>query len=185
MPSPLNILDATAIDRILNRMTHEILESHRTIQNIGLIGIQTRGVYLARRIQANLQKFEGVQVPSGVMDITLYRDDWMNFAGHPIVRQTEIPFAVDGRHVILVDDVLYTGRTVRAAMDAVMDFGRPARIELVVLIDRGHRELPIQGNYVGKRFTTQREDTVRVSLAEHDQQDKVEIFLAGHVSSGP
>jgi pyrimidine operon attenuation protein/uracil phosphoribosyltransferase len=178
MPSPFTILDATDIDLILNRMTHEILESHRGIHNIGLIGIQTRGVYLARRIQVILDKIEGAKVPTGIMDITLYRDDWMNFAGHPIVRQTDIPFAVDGRHVILVDDVLFTGRTVRAAMDAVMDFGRPARIELVVLIDRGHRELPIQGNYVGKRISTPREDTVRVRLAEHDQDDKVEILPA-------
>ena len=167
------ILDAADIDRIVTRITHEILEIHKGAQSLSLIGIQTRGVYLARRIQVKIEDIEGTRVETGVMDITLYRDDWTRISHHPTVRETKIPFSVDDMQIILVDDVLFTGRTTRAAMDALMDFGRPERIELAVLVDRGHREFPIQGNYVGKQIETRRSDTVNVLLTEQDNQDMV------------
>ena len=169
------LLDAADINRILTRMTHEILEVHRGAANLSLIGIQTRGVYLAGRIQKKIREIEGVEIPTGNMDITLYRDDWTRIGPHPIVQATEILFSVDGRQIILVDDVLFTGRTTRAAMDAVIDFGRPDRIELAVLVDRGYRELPIQANYVGKFIETQRTDTINVLLSECDGEDRVVI----------
>jgi pyrimidine operon attenuation protein/uracil phosphoribosyltransferase len=143
---------------------------------LALVGIQTRGVFLARRLAAIIETIEGVQVPTGTMDITLYRDDWTRITHHPVVQATDIPFSVDGRQVILVDDVLFTGRTIRAAMDALMDFGRAARIELVVLVDRGHRELPIMANYVGKVVETRRSETVNVLLTEKDGQDRVVLL---------
>ena len=169
------LLDASDINRILTRMTHEILEVHKGAENLSLIGIQTRGVYLATRIQKKILEIEGIEISTGNMDITLYRDDWTRIGPHPIVQATEILFSVDGRQIILVDDVLFTGRTTRAAMDAVIDFGRPDRIELAVLVDRGYRELPIQANYVGKFIETQRTDTINVQLAECDGQDRVVI----------
>ena len=169
------LLDAADINRILTRMTHEILEVHKGSANLSLIGIQTRGVYLAGRIQKKISEIEGVEISTGNMDITLYRDDWTRIAPHPIVQATEISFSVDGRQIILVDDVLFTGRTTRAAMDAVIDFGRPDRIELAVLVDRGYRELPIQANYVGKFIETQRTDTINVQLSECDGEDRVII----------
>lgn len=169
------ILDASDIDRILTRMTHEILEIHKGAENLALIGIQTRGVYLAKRIQSKINKIEAVEIPTGEMDITLYRDDWTRISHHPIVQATNISFSVDEKQIILIDDVLFTGRTIRAAMDAVMDFGRPSRIELAVLVDRDHRELPIQANYVGKFVETRRSETVNVLLAEHDGVDRVVI----------
>jgi pyrimidine operon attenuation protein / uracil phosphoribosyltransferase len=169
------ILDAADIDRIVTRITHEILEIHKGAESLSLIGIQTRGVYLARRIQVKIEDIEGTRVETGVMDITLYRDDWTRISHHPLVKTTKIPFGVDDRQIILVDDVLFTGRTTRAAMDALMDFGRPDRIELAVLVDRGHRELPIQGNYVGKSVETRRTEMVNVLLKEHDSQDRVVI----------
>jgi pyrimidine operon attenuation protein/uracil phosphoribosyltransferase len=143
---------------------------------LALVGIQTRGVFLARRLAAIIETIEGVQVPTGTMDITLYRDDWTRITHHPVVQATDIPFSVDGKQVILVDDVLFTGRTIRAAMDALMDFGRAARIELVVLMDRGHRELPIMANYVGKVVETRRSETVNVLLTEKDGQDRVVLL---------
>lgn len=139
------------------------------------IGIQTRGVYLAERIKSRINDIEGVEIPCGKMDITLYRDDWTRIGSNPVVKTTNISFSVDKRQIILVDDVLFTGRTIRAAMDAVIDFGRPDRIELAVLVDRGHRELPIQANYVGKFVETKRSETVNVLLKEHDGEDKVVI----------
>jgi pyrimidine operon attenuation protein/uracil phosphoribosyltransferase len=169
------ILDAADIDRILTRMTHEILEVHKGADNLTLIGIQTRGVYLAKRIQSRINKIEGIEIPTGDMDITLYRDDWTRISHHPNVKATDISFSVDGRQIILVDDVLFTGRTTRAAMDALVDFGRPDRIELAVLVDRSHRELPIQANYVGKFVETRRSETVNVLLSEHDGEDRVVI----------
>jgi len=172
-------LDAADINRILTRMTHEILEVHKGAANLSLIGIQTRGVYLAARIQKKIHEIEGVEIPTGNMDITLYRDDWTRIGPHPIVQATEILFSVDGRQIILVDDVLFTGRTTRAAMDAVIDFGRPGRIELAVLADRGYRELPIQANYVGKFIETQRTDTINVLLSECDGDDRVVIERTG------
>ena len=169
------LLDAADINRILTRMTHEILEVHKGSASLALIGIQTRGVYLAGRIQKKIREIEGVEILTGNMDITLYRDDWTRIGPHPIVQATEIAFSVDGRQIILVDDVLFTGRTTRAAMDAVIDFGRPDRIELAVLVDRGYRELPIQANYVGKFIATQRTDTINVLLSECDGEDRVVI----------
>lgn len=167
------ILDAADIDRILTRITYKILEVHRGADNLILIGIQTRGVYLAKRLQAKIKEIEGVEIPTGDMDITLYRDDWTRISHHPVVQATDILFSVDEKQIILVDDVLFTGRTTRAAMDAVIDFGRPDRIELAVLVDRGHRELPIQADYVGKIVETRRRETVNVMLSEHDGQDTV------------
>ena len=169
------ILDAKDIDRILYRISHEILEAHRNVKNLSLIGIQTRGVYLAKRIQAKIIEIESIKIPTGNIDITLYRDDWTRISHHPVVQTTEIDFSIDGKHIILVDDVLFTGRTTRAAMDAIIDFGRPDRIELCVLIDRGHRELPIQADYIGKSMTTKHQYMVNVLLAEHDNSDEVVI----------
>ena len=175
MSNDVIILDAKDIDRISTRITHEILEVHKGAENLSLVGIQTRGIYLARRIQSNIQDIEGVKTLTGDMDITLYRDDWTRISHQPIVQATDIPFSVDGKQIILVDDVLFTGRTTRAAMDALVDFGRPARIELAVLVDRGHRELPIQGNYVGKTVDTRRSEMVNVMVSEHDGKDLVVI----------
>lgn len=175
MSRSVSILDAIDIDRILTRMTHEILEIHRGAENLALVGIHTRGVFLAKRIQSKIRDIEGIDLKTGDMDINLYRDDWTRISHHPIVRETKIPFSVDDMQIILVDDVLFTGRTTRAAMDALMDFGRPERIELAVLVDRGHRELPIQGNYVGKQVETRRSDTVNVLLTEQDNKDTVVV----------
>jgi pyrimidine operon attenuation protein / uracil phosphoribosyltransferase len=169
------ILDAADIDRKLTRITHEILEVHKGAANLTLIGIQTRGVFLAKRIQAMINDIEGIEIPTGDMDITLYRDDWTLISPNPVVKTTDISFSVDEKQIILVDDVLFTGRTTRAAMDAVIDFGRPDRIELAVLVDRGYREFPIQANYVGKFVETRRSETVNVLLEEHDGVDKVVI----------
>ncbi len=173
MSSAETLLDKKDIDRILTRMAHEILEVHHGSENLALIGIQTRGVNLARRLRKKIREIEGVDIPAGEMDINLYRDDWTRIAHHPEVRTTQVDFSVDGRQLILVDDVLFTGRTIRAAMDAVMDFGRPDRIELAVLVDRGHRELPIEGNYVGKVIETRHSQTINVRLAGVDGEDEV------------
>jgi pyrimidine operon attenuation protein/uracil phosphoribosyltransferase len=170
------LLDARDIERVLKRIAHNIIEVHKGSAALALVGIQTRGVFLARRLAAIIETIEGVQVPTGTMDITLYRDDWTRITHHPVVQATDIPFSVDGRQVVLVDDVLFTGRTIRAAMDALMDFGRAARIELVVLVDRGHRELPIMANYVGKVVETRRSETVNVLLTEKDGQDRVVLL---------
>ena len=167
------ILDAADIERIIARITHEILEVHKGAGNLSLIGIQTRGVFLARRIQSLIKKIEGIEIPTGVIDITLYRDDWTRISHHPVVQATDIFFSIDEKQIILVDDVLFTGRTIRAAMDAIMDYGRPDRIELAVLVDRGHRELPVQANYVGKHVATRRLETGNVLLSEHDGIDQV------------
>lgn len=167
------ILDAADIERIITRITHEILEVHKGAGNLSLIGIQTRGVFLARRIQSLIKKIEGVEIPAGIIDITLYRDDWTRISHHPVVQATDIFFSIDEKQIILIDDVLFTGRTIRAAMDAVMDYGRPDLIELAVLVDRGHRELPVQANYVGKHVATRRLETVNVLLSEHDGIDQV------------
>ncbi len=170
---PHMIIDSSGIDRILTRMTHEILEVHKGTAQLTLVGIQTRGVHMARRIQKRIQAIEGVEVPVGVLDITLYRDDWTRISHHPVIQATDIPFSVDERDILLIDDVLFTGRTVRAAMDALMDFGRPNRIELAVFVDRGHRELPIQANYVGKSLPTRRAETVNVMFSESDGSDQI------------
>ena len=171
------ILQASDISRILNRMTHELLETHRGAKNLVLIGIWTGGVFLADRIADRIRKVDGTEIPRGDLDITLYRDDWTRIGHQPVVQQTQIPFSLDQKQVVLVDDVLFTGRTVRAAMDALIDFGRPDRIELAVLVDRGHRELPIQANYVGKYIETIHNMMINVYLQEHSGRDEVGISI--------
>ena len=173
-------LDAERIKRTLMRIAHEIVERNHqasTSDGIALVGIRQRGVPLARRIAANIQNITGRPVPAGALDITLYRDDLMRQAvGHqPIVRSTEIPFSIDDKRIVLVDDVLYTGRTIRAAIDALIDFGRPSAIQQVALVDRGHRELPIKPDYVGKNLPTSRDESVQVRLVEIDGKDEVVI----------
>ncbi len=169
------ILKTADIDRMVTRMAYEILEINKGVENLSLIGIQTRGVYLAKRIQAKINDIEGVEIPTGYIDITLYRDDWTKISPQPVVQATKISFSVDEKHVVLVDDVLYTGRTIRAAMDALIDFGRPDRIELAVLVDRGFRELPIQADYTGKFVKTKKRERVNVLLEEHDGKNMVVI----------
>ncbi len=169
------VMDREEIERALVRITHEILERNKGVKDLVLIGIRTGGVYLAERIQTQIEHFEKVKVPFGIIDITLYRDDFAMGLPQPLVGKTEIPFSLRDKKVILVDDVLYTGRTVRAAMDALIDFGRPRFIQLAVLIDRGHRELPIQADYVGKRVVTAFQDDVVVSFHEAGDPDRVII----------
>jgi pyrimidine operon attenuation protein/uracil phosphoribosyltransferase len=168
-------MDGEEIERALARITHEMLERNKGIKDLVLIGIRTGGVYLAERIQTLMEEIEKVKVPFGIIDITLYRDDFALGLPQPLVGKTEIPFSLRDKKVILVDDVLYTGRTVRAAMDALIDFGRPRFIQLAVLIDRGHRELPIQADYVGKRIITAFQDDVIVSFREVGDPDRVVI----------
>jgi pyrimidine operon attenuation protein/uracil phosphoribosyltransferase len=169
------ILKADDIDQILTKMARVILEKHRGAENLVLIGIRTGGVFLADRLKAKILSLEGADIPRGNLDINLYRDDWTRISHQPIVQKTELPFSLDGKQVILVDDVLFTGRTVRAAMDALIDFGRPDRIELAVLVDRGHRELPIDANYVGKYIETIHNTMINVYLTEKAGRDEVAI----------
>jgi pyrimidine operon attenuation protein/uracil phosphoribosyltransferase len=171
------VMDADRISRALTRIAHEIVERNRGVENVALVGVRSRGVPLARRVAKALQDITGDQVPTGALDITLYRDDLMRHAvgPQPQVRRTEIPFSIDDRMIILVDDVLYTGRTTRAALDALIDFGRPRAIQLVALVDRGHRELPIKADYVGKNIPTSRHESVQVRLLELDGTDEVLI----------
>ena len=172
------ILSKDGLNRSLRRISHEILERNAsTLDDLALVGILTRGVPLARRIAENIERFEGLEVPVGSLDITLYRDDReQRGAEDPKLRDSYVPFDVAGKTVVLVDDVLYTGRTARAAMDALLELGRPAAIRLAVLVDRGHRELPIRADHVGKNVPTSREETVRVSLVEVDGEDGVVIL---------
>ena len=169
------VMDKEKISRTLSRMAHEILERNPDLADLALVGIRTRGVPLARRLAERIEQFEGSKVPVGVLDITLYRDDLTAISDHPILRKTEIPFSVDGRNIILVDDVLYTGRTVRAALDGIIDLGRPRRIQLAALVDRGHRELPIRADYIGKNLPTSADDFVQVLLEDQDGVDEVRI----------
>ncbi len=171
------LMDRERIGRSLTRIAHEIVERNRGVGDLALVGVRTRGVPIARRLAAILREITGVDVATGALDITLYRDDLMKIAvgPQPIVRRTEIPFSIDGRHIVLVDDVLYTGRTIRSALDALIDFGRPSTIQLVVLVDRGHRELPIKADYVGKNVPTSRRETIHVRLAEIDGTDEVTL----------
>jgi pyrimidine operon attenuation protein / uracil phosphoribosyltransferase len=164
------------VRRALVRIAHEIIERNQGVNNLVLVGMRTRGVPLAQRIARKLKELEGADVPLGQLDITLYRDDLASRHLQPIVRRTEIREDVTGKRVILVDDVLYTGRSIRAAMDAVIDFGRPDRIQLMVLVDRGHRELPIRADYVGKNVPTSRDEDVQVRLSETDGADEVIII---------
>jgi pyrimidine operon attenuation protein/uracil phosphoribosyltransferase len=169
------VMDADRISRALTRIAHEIVERNRGVEQIALVGVRSRGVPLARRVARALKQITGDDVATGALDITLYRDDLMrNQVGpQPLVRRTEIPFSIDNRVIILVDDVLYTGRTTRAALDALIDFGRPKAIQLVVLVDRGHRELPIKADYVGKNIPTARHESVQVRVQEVDGADEV------------
>lgn len=164
----VRILDSAAIERALTRIAHEILEKNRSLDGLGIVGIQTRGVPLAHRLRAKLEAIEGRAPAVGVLDINLYRDDLTRIAEHPVLRRTEIPFDLDDAAVVLVDDVLFTGRTVRSALDALMDLGRPRWIQLAVLVDRGHRELPIRADFVGKNVPTARSEQVDVRLSETD-----------------
>jgi pyrimidine operon attenuation protein/uracil phosphoribosyltransferase len=169
------VLDRAAIQRALSRIAHEILEKNQGPGQLALVGIYTRGVLLSRRLAATIKEIEGEAIPCGEMDITLYRDDVGRSRVRPEVRGTKIPFSVDEERIVLVDDVLYTGRTVRAALDALIDFGRPLNIQLAVLVDRGHRELPIRADYVGKNLPTARDERVSVRLLECDGVDEVVI----------
>jgi len=170
------IMDGAAIQRVLTRVAHEIVEKNKGTADLVLIGLRSRGVDLARRLSQRLKEIDGVDVPVGALDITLYRDDLGKGGPQPAVRRTEIPFSIENKKVILVDDVLYTGRTIRAAMDGLMDLGRPRTIQLAVLVDRGHRELPIRADYVGKNVPTARTEQVQVMLQEEDGVDRVVIF---------
>jgi pyrimidine operon attenuation protein/uracil phosphoribosyltransferase len=169
------IMTADEIRRATIRLSHEIVEKQAGTDGLVLIGIQRRGVPLARRIAESIAEHEGAVLPVGALDITFYRDDLSMVALQPVVKGTELPTGIDGKTIVLVDDVLYTGRTIRAAMDALVDFGRPQAIRLVVLVDRGHRELPIRADHVGKNVPTSREELVRVHLEEVDGDDSVEI----------
>jgi len=170
-------MDADRMGRTLTRIAHEILERTRGIEELALIGIRTRGVFLAQRLALIIGDISKHEVPTGALDITLYRDDVMRHAAgaQPVVRRTEIPFSIDDKRILLVDDVLFTGRTIRAALDALIEFGRPKTIQLMVMVDRGHRELPIKADYVGKNVPTSRTQSVKVSLTEVDGRDEVEI----------
>ncbi|HUL73634.1 MAG TPA: bifunctional pyr operon transcriptional regulator/uracil phosphoribosyltransferase PyrR [Vicinamibacterales bacterium] len=171
------VMDAERIDRTLTRIAHEILERNRGVEDLAFVGIRARGVPIAARLAAHVKAIAGVDVPTGSLDITLYRDDLMHHAvgPQPVIRRTEIPFSIDGRLILLADDVLFTGRTIRAALDALIDFGRPSAIQLVVLVDRGHRELPIRADYVGRNIPTSRQQSVQVRLKEIDGRDEVEV----------
>jgi pyrimidine operon attenuation protein / uracil phosphoribosyltransferase len=169
------IMDATAMQRALNRIAHQIIERNPKVDDLVLIGIRTRGVPLAQRLSAAIKNIEGKAVATGTLDITLYRDDLTTIAAHPVVGKTELPFSITDKTVILVDDVLYTGRTIRSALDALIDFGRPRAIQAAVLIDRGHRELPIHADYVGKNVPTASNEIVHVLLKETDNEDQVII----------
>lgn len=170
------IMSAEEMRRALMRLAHEVVERNAGAQGLALVGIRARGVPLAQRLSHIIAEIEGTEVPVGALDITLYRDDLAIRPDHPVVRRTEIPFSVDGLSIVLVDDVLYTGRTVRAALDALMDLGRPRRIQLAVLIDRGHRELPIRADFVGKNVPTARDEEVLVHLQDTDGVDEVLIW---------
>jgi pyrimidine operon attenuation protein/uracil phosphoribosyltransferase len=169
------IMTADEIRRATIRLSHEIVEKQAGTSGLLLIGIQRRGVPLARRIAEAIAENESVDIEVGALDITFYRDDLSLVAQQPVVKGTDLPFGIDGRTIVLVDDVLYTGRTIRAAMDALVDFGRPQAIRLAVLVDRGHRELPIRADHVGKNAPTSREEIVRVHLEEIDGEDGVDI----------
>jgi len=187
-PAPKVLLDADAIARTLSRVAHEIIEKNDDLDSLALVGIQTRGVPLAARLRQMVAERSGVELPIGQLDITFHRDDvhvWSQRAprrAQPLVRDTRLDFDLEGRTVILVDDVLYTGRTIRAAIDALLEYGRPARVQLAVLADRGHRELPIRPDYVGKNLPTARRERVQVELVEIDEVDQV--LLLGEAEEG-
>lgn len=176
MEEKARIMDETAINRALIRISHEIVEKNKGVQDVALVGIRRRGVPLARRMASYISGIEGILIPVGILDITLYRDDLSSLSSQPVVHKTEIPFNISDKKIVLVDDVIYTGRTVRAALDALADIGRARMIQLAVLIDRGHRELPIRPDYVGKNVPTSRDEVVKVKLEEVDGENCVVIF---------
>jgi pyrimidine operon attenuation protein/uracil phosphoribosyltransferase len=171
------VMDADRIARTLTRIAHEILERNRALDELALVGIRSRGFPLARRLAHIIHAINGHDVPTGALDVTLYRDDLMrkSVGTQPVIQSTEIAFSIDDKRILLVDDVLYTGRTIRSALDALVEFGRPRAIQLVVLVDRGHRELPIKADYVGKNLPTSPTQSVQVRLTEIDGRDEVEI----------
>lgn len=172
------VLDDKAISRALTRIAHEIIEKNKGIEDCILVGIRTRGIYLARRLAERIRKIEGANIPVGELDITLYRDDLTRKTEDqdPLVKGSNIPSDINNQKVILVDDVLYTGRTVRAALDALVDIGRPSSVQLAVLVDRGHRELPIRADYVGKNIPTSSSERIVVELTEVDEDERVSIY---------
>lgn len=175
MKEKAKILDNVGIERTLMRIAHEIIESNKGTEDLCIIGIRTRGAFLAERLATCIKKIDNAKVPVGILDITLYRDDLSLISEQPVVRQTQIDFDISDKKIILVDDVLYTGRTVRAAIDALMDFGRPKEIQLAVLVDRGHRELPIRADFAGKNIPTSKNEIIEVRLQEEDKIDEVVI----------
>jgi pyrimidine operon attenuation protein/uracil phosphoribosyltransferase len=168
------VLDETALDRAPTRIAHEILERNGGAKDLAFVGLRTRGVTLAQRLTAKIAAIDGTTLPVGTLDITLYRDD-LDMRGAPVIRGTDIPFSIKNKTVILIDDVLFTGRTIRAALDALIDLGRPKMIQLGILVDRGHRELPIRPDYIGKNLPTSKRESVAVRLREHDGEDRVVI----------
>ena len=177
MKEKTKLLDSNTLNRCVMRIAHEILEkNNKKIADLCLVGIRTKGVYLANRLRECIKKIENIELPVGILDITLYRDDLTLLSHNPVVHKTEIDFDISDKDIILVDDVLYTGRTIRAALDALIDFGRPKSIQLAVLIDRGHRELPIRADYVGKNIPTSKTETVDVRLQETDDCDEVVLI---------
>ncbi len=163
--------NARDLDRTLNRLAHEILEKNKGAEDLAIIGIRTRGEFLAKRLASKIEKIEKIEIPVGVLDVVMYRDDFRQKYKLPAVEVTDIPFGIDEKNLILVDDVVYTGRTIRAALDALVDFGRAAKIQLAVLVDRGHREMPIKADYIGKNFPTAEDEEIRVKVKEIDDED--------------
>ncbi len=175
MKEKVKIMDQEGVNRAIMRIAHEIIEKNKGSLGLCVVGIRHRGVYIAQRISSCIKQIEGTDVLTGALDITLYRDDLALASGQPLVRKTEIDFDINDKNLVLVDDVLYTGRTIRAALDALIDFGRPKSIQLAVLIDRGHRELPIRADFVGKNIPTSKKESVEVKLEEVDGVDEVVI----------
>ena len=169
-------MNADEMNRAITRIAHEILEKNKGTQDLALVGIRTRGVVLANRLRDKIKEIEKTTLDMGILDITLYRDDLATSKDTPVLQDTDIPFPIDGKKVVLCDDVLFTGRTIRAAIDALVDFGRPAQVQLAVLIDRGHRELPFRPDYVGKNIPTSKEMLVKVQMSEEDKQDQVIVI---------
>ena len=177
------VLDEEVISRSITRISYEILEKDRRLDRLAVVGIRTCGEIIGRRIRERIKEIEGVEVPFGVIDITLYRDDLSHSRAQPMLKGTDLPFPITGSRIILVDDVLFTGRTIRAALDAITDFGRPARVELAVLVDRGHRELPIRADYVGKNLPSEKHQALKVRLSELGTPDGVYLVMPGKDSA--
>ncbi len=185
MREKATIMDTRQMDRALSRIAHEVVERNQGTADLVLVGIRSRGVPLANTLQAKIQEFEGVELPTGSVDITLYRDDLSQIAPNPVVQATELPFEIEGKVVVLVDDVLFTGRTIRAALDAIIDFGRPRAIQLAVLIDRGHREFPIRADFVGKNVPTALTEVIKVQCLDIDGEDSVHMMEVDEAVRGP